>query len=426
MTDFEKVVAAFRETGSAKGAARLTGVPRTTVRRMLVKAVSQGLVAAQIASPDPEPIRPAEPKPAADDRERVRLTVAEQRARDAERRLRQQDLADAEREQVLEMIGALVDRPAGAPRWVIEPRPAGKGKSIPVALLSDWHLGETVNPREIHGVNRFNVAVARARVRELVERIVHLSRHYMGQQEFPGIVACLLGDFVSGELHAELEATDELSVLQSIPEAVDLLEWALSTLADAFGRVYAPAVCGNHGRIFDKRPRAKGYVHRNADWLIYALLAKRFQGDDRVTIEFDESNEVFFEVFGTRFLVAHGDHLGVKGGDGIIGSLGPIMRGALKVGKYSRSIGREFDHLLIGHWHQSLWLPGVIVNGALKGWDEYASRFLKAPAGPPQQSLFFVHADRGITTRFEITLGEQDPPADPAPAARRGAWLSAA
>ena len=52
--------------------------------------------------------------------------------------------------------------------------------------------------------------------------------------------------------------------------------------------------------------------------------------------------------------------------------LGPIMRGKFKVGRSEAEIGRPFDTLLIGHWHQALMLKGVIVNGALKGFDEYA------------------------------------------------------
>lgn len=430
--DLTRIAEAFLAEGSIRGTERATGIPKTTIIRRLAAAVNSGILSHSDVSDFPSVLREARAMLPLDvdateeaGRERARRVAAERAAQDARSRLRTQDLAAAEREAVLDMLGAIADAPRATPAWVVRPKAAQSGQSIPVALFSDWHLGEVVNPREIHNVNAYNIEIARARVHELVERIVHLAKNYMGNQRFPGIVVPLLGDFVSGELHAELEATDELSVFQSIPVAVDLLEWSIRTLADEFGRVHCPAVCGNHGRVFDKRPRAKGYVHRNADWLIYALLEQRFQSDPRVTMQFGEANEEFFEVFGVRFLAAHGDHLGVKGGDGIIGSLGPIMRGALKVGKFSRSIGREFDHLVIGHWHQPLWLPGVVVNGALKGFDEYASRFLKAPVNPPEQSLFFVHQSRGITTRFEVVLGENDERGAPDEAAAPS-WLSSA
>jgi hypothetical protein len=39
------------------------------------------------------------------------------------------------------------------------------------------------------------------------------------------------------------------------------------------------------------------------------------------------ANDVHYRVYGVRFLLNHGDMLGVKGGDGIIGAIGPIMRG---------------------------------------------------------------------------------------------------
>ncbi|WP_322893459.1 MULTISPECIES: hypothetical protein [unclassified Yoonia] len=427
----EKIAKVFKKTGSVGQTAKTMEIPNTTMIRTIAAAYREGFLDdSDIASSlsvqrEVRAFAPVEEPREDIETERRKRVAAERAANEARASLRKQDLADAERDVVLDMLQDVFDTPIQKPKWLIQPKKAGAGQSVPVVMFSDWHLGETVNPREIHGVNEFNVRIARARVHELVERVVHLSRNYMGNQQFPGIVVPLLGDFVSGELHAELEATDELSVLQSIPEAVSLLQWALETLADEFGAVHCPAVCGNHGRVFDKRPRAKGYVHRNADWLIYALLDKHFKDDPRVTFSYGEANEEFFEIYGIRFLAAHGDHLGVKGGDGIIGSLGPIMRGAMKVGKYSRSIGREFDHLIIGHWHQPLWLPGVIVNGALKGWDEYASRFLKVPANKPEQSLFFVHQDRGITTRFEITLGENDERGAP-DQTQPPKWLSAA
>ena len=103
----------------------------------------------------------------------------------------------------------------------------------------------------------------------------------------------------------------------------------------------------------------------------------------------------------------HGDMMGVKGGDGIIGSIGPIMRGAMKVGKQQSVIGRDFDTLLLGHWHQSLWLPGVIVNNTLKGFDEYARSALRAAPSTPSQSLWLEHPKWGRTAHREVLL--EDP-----------------
>lgn len=114
--------------------------------------------------------------------------------------------------------------------------------------------------------------------------------------------------------------------------------------------------------------------------------------------------DAYFQVYGTRFLLTHGDSLGVKGGDGIIGALGPVARGVVKVGTSERQIGRDFDYMLMCHYHQLLWLPNVIVNGCVKGYDEYARLGLRVPYSPPAQALFFVHPEHGITARWPVYL----------------------
>ena len=107
----------------------------------------------------------------------------------------------------------------------------------------------------------------------------------------------------------------------------------------------------------------------------------------------------------------HGDMLGVKGGDGIIGSLGPILRGEMKVGKQASAMGRHYDVLLLGHWHQHIMLRRIIVAGTLKGWDEFAAKALRAPPAPPSQPLWFVERSIGIVQSMEVYL-EDNPALD--------------
>jgi hypothetical protein len=114
----------------------------------------------------------------------------------------------------------------------------------------------------------------------------------------------------------------------------------------------------------------------------------------------------------------------VKGGDGIIGSIGPIMRGSIKVRDQRNPDRPQIDTILMGHWHQMLWLPALIVNNCLKGYDEFARLAVRAPYSRPSQALFFVHPQHGITARWEVFLEGQRVPAPPgrlrsrAPAAR--------
>lgn len=320
---------------------------------------------------------------------------------------------------ILALIGRMADHDPSPPAWLAPPlvKKSGKTKKaaqeVPVALWSDWHFGEVVQPDEVNGVNAFNPAIARARIKRLVDGTVNLCRNHMGGN-YPGIVIALLGDFISGGLHPELLRTDEEGKLESTLSIVDILVGALTRMADEFGQVFCPSVPGNHGRMTQK-PEFKEYHKGNFDWLAYQLVARHFEsrGDTRVKFMIPPSGDAFFRVYGLKMMATHGDMLGVKGGDGIIGAMGPIMRGEIKMRGQQSSLGRAYDLLLMGHWHQALRTPRAFVNNALKGFDEYAMKGLRAVPSPPSQTLFFVHPERGVTAEWQVAL---DPPKAAAPA----------
>ncbi len=282
--------------------------------------------------------------------------------------------------------------------------------------LGDWHYGEVVRPSEAGGY-RFDSTIAEDRIRRTIEKTVSLTRDALAGLEYPGIVCALLGDMTSGALHPELAESDEYSVFMSILRVRDLIVASIRSLADEFGRVFVPTAVGNHGRTFDRKPRAKGYAERNSDWLVYQLVAREFQNDPRVTVMVPDAGETVFRVYGKTFLLSHGDMLGTKGGDGIIGALGPIMRGSMKTLRSVASLGLDIDHLIVGHWHQSIYLPQVTVNGTIKGPDEYALKFLRAPAEDPSQTLMVMHPQHGLTFRQPIFLRDEPARTGPAQAA---------
>lgn len=426
---------------SLSAIAREVGVYRATVAR-----VRDDLAAGR--DPHPPPARPkVQLGGEAHDRRVVALEDEVARLTKALKDAHRQSSAD---EAIARIVGGMAATPPSPPDWLIQEAGTSGGRTgksrtvtpeVPVCILSDWHIGETVSRSETNGINEYDGEIAGRRVRRVVAGIVDIAKNH-GPGLYPGIVVNLGGDFVSGALHPELEKTDEEEAIPSALRALDLLDWAIGALADAFGRVYVPCVAGNHGRT-TKRPEAKRYVYKNFDWLIYRLLARRFAlrqeagsaqetaerrrrdrdrskaGDRKREIVFDipDANEVLYRVFDQRYMLMHGDMLGVKGGDGIIGSLGPIARGETKVGKQAAAIGRDYDVLLLAHWHQELWLQRVIVANALKGFDEYAHKFLRAPPSQPSQPLWFVHPRRGITSRWDVKAEE--------PSDRAGtAWVS--
>jgi hypothetical protein len=388
-TDAEIVetLKAVAELGSNRRAAVVLGINASTVNKRVDLATLRGLTAAS---------------PVLDKEAKLRIALS-QAQRDLKAIQKQNDTAEKIRTEIYN----LASRSPEPPAWII-PQAKSKGsRGIPCTIWSDWHYGETVRPEEVGGVNEFNAEIAAARITRLVDTTIDLCFNHMGvaEKNYPGIVIMLGGDMLSGDIHEELFATNDRTTQQCINDLTDLLASALERMADTFGRVFVPCVVGNHGRA-SRKPRMKGRVYTSHEWNIYCSLERHFRKDKRIQFLIPGETDAYFKVYNHRFLLTHGDSLGVKGGDGIIGAIGPITRGSLKVARSEAQIGRDFDTIVMGHWHQMLWLPGGIVNGALKGYDEYARLAMRAPYSVPSQALFFVHPEHGITARWEVLLDE--------------------
>ena len=298
-----------------------------------------------------------------------------------------------------------------APAWSTQAPPSKKDStfSVPVTIWSDWHWGEIVRKSEVGGVNEFNRKIAKDRLKRLVGSTIDLARHHMGVIRYPGIVIALGGDMISGLIHEDLRETNDGTVQQTLIELQDELVGALTVMADQFGKVFVPCVVGNHGRM-KMKPHAKHRAFESFEWNLYQQLERYFAKDPRFTFMIPDGPDVRFDVLGHRFMLTHGDALGTKGGDGMIGAIGPITRGAIKIGRSEAQIGRDFDTLVIGHWHS--YMPrseasGVICNGTLKGYDEFAHTILRVPYSRASQALWFVHAKYGITAQWQVFLDEQ-------------------
>jgi hypothetical protein len=324
----------------------------------------------------------------------------------AETQLEIRDLHNAkalDHKTVREVIFGLSEIKPDVPIWAINPPKAKHSPGVPTLFASDWHWGEVVDPEQINGVNKYNLRIAHARAKRLVERSIDLLKNHMVNPSYPGIVFPLGGDMVSGDIHDELRESNELATIPTVLDLLGVLCACVKSLADAFGHVHLPCVTGNHGRNTLKI-RAKGRVHTSYDWLLYCLLEREFKDDRRVTFQVANGPDVSYSIYGHRYLLTHGDQF--RGGDGLIGMLGPVIRGDHKKRGRNGQIGLEYDTMLLGHWHQYVSMNRIIVNGSLKGYDEYANSgnfgFEK-----PKQALFMTHPKHGITFSMPVVLEDQ-------------------
>lgn len=302
---------------------------------------------------------------------------------------------------------------AKPPEWTIKPQADHGSPGVPTLFLSDLHWGEVVDPEQVNGMNAYDLAIARKRLRHTVETAIKLCAILDGKMRYPGVVVALGGDGVSGNLHDELTATNEQSIMPVVLDLFEHLAAAIKAMADAFGKVFLPCVSGNHGRD-TRKTWSKDRNYTSFDWLIYQFLSRHFAGDKRITFYIPAGSDAHFRIYQTRYLLTHGDQF--KAGDSIIGPLGPLARGRQKKLARDASVGKEWDVMLAGHFHTYIHMPSMIVNGSLKSADEWSMQ-QNFPYEPAQQALWITHPRYGQTFRMPVLA---EPPAK----ALKADWIS--
>lgn len=384
-------VAALQQTKEVKAAAKLLGLP---TRQALYAALAREIKGGGRVEAEQEKLDVVVEHHLRKQNAALQREVKEMLARAA---------AESRR---AELLGAIVERDLQPPEWLTHvARDKGNHATI-VALLSDLHLDEVVNPSEVNFVNAYNRDIAVLRLRKFFERLVKVAKHYIGGVKIDGLLLALLGDIVSGIIHEELERTnDGAGILDTCVFWAEQLAAGIEYLLKSkiFARIHVPAVTGNHGRL-RKRPQYKVRARDNFDWLIYQMLARHFRVEPRVTFDIPDGPETRTPVYTTRFLWTHGDSF--SGGNGIGGIAVPIMRGDAKKQKVAVAIDLPYDYMAIGHWHQRMQLGTTLINGTTKGYDEFTmgNHF---SFEEPQQSMFVVTPERKITVSAPIFVRDK-------------------
>lgn len=286
------------------------------------------------------------------------------------------------------------------PAWLKPKRSTKEHHGTPVLMLSDLHLDEVVDPLEMDGLNEYNREIAHARLEKVINGAITLTKDYVAGLTLDGIVVPLDGDILTGDIHPELVKTNEAPVQASVVHWVPALASALTHLADEFGQVFVPTADGNHDRDpLNRRTPTKKRAESSYAWIIYNWLADTLRHDKRITFSISTSPMQRFDIYDTRFLLTHGDAFRSQGG---VGGLYPaLLKWLLRMHNLYSQAHNDFDYALLGHWHQLLWGSDFIVNGSLKGYDEYA-RFLGFNFERPQQALFIVTPENGIVQRLPV------------------------
>jgi len=259
-----------------------------------------------------------------------------------------------------------------------------------VLKLSDWHVGERVSAQETEGYNRYNWALAQLRIYSIVRAFLNWVEV---QRAAYNIEECALfceGDYVSGDIHGELKATNEFPLPVQTARAGMLLGEVFRIITAHFDHVTA-YMCGadNHGRLTPK-PQAKQKTTNNMSFLVHEL-AKAVASDcknlDCVT---SECAKILAKVGGWRFLIEHGDSVRGWGGNPYYG----FDRMFGKEAKRRMNTDKGFDYWSIAHFHVPAIIDNrIIVNGSLSGTSEFDH--LCGRHSDPAQVAFLVHPTHG-------------------------------
>lgn len=373
------------EAGSTVEAARRLGIAGPTLRHHLTKL--------DIELPRPawrRALRPAPtpPKPGEVD-EAAMLRQQLKEANQALRQYREQDVATERVLQALKAALSHVEAPGKVDGLPAAPRQRGAHHEAAL-LLSDFHGGERVSGAAVHGLNTYDWAIQEARIGELEHA---LRSHLVNAPAITKLHLLCLGDMTSGGIHKELSDTNEFNPIEQGVRMGHLLAELFLRIARTYPRVQIEVVgvVGNHGRL-DKAPAAKE-IHSNIDWIAYKLCeALLTPHHHRIRCNFPTSSAVLHQVAGRTMYLWHGD--------GIRSTMpgvpwGGVSRRTNEIAKTYMEQGIRIDHFACGHFHQpnDVQLGRILMNGSLKGIDEWVLKQFGGGA-PPAQMLALFDAKR--------------------------------
>jgi hypothetical protein len=280
----------------------------------------------------------------------------------------------------------------------ITPKHGGKGEATPVICANDWHLEERVERAAVNGVNEFNLEVAKKRITRFWQTAASLVDMCKSRSRIDTIIVNLMGDFISGYLHDELAASNELTPAEAVLLAYDYLVDGIEFLRKETKakRIIVPCVCGNHGR-FTKKMWAKLGPGVNFEYLLYAMIDKWFRAHTKsVEVMLPTGDMTYIKVYGRTIRVMHGDAIRYAGG---IGGVHIPLRKALDV--WNSQVRADYNYL--GHWHSDMTGEDYRMSGSLIGYSEWSLR-IKARYRKPSQAFEIQHPRYDSTANFPIIL----------------------
>lgn len=272
-----------------------------------------------------------------------------------------------------------------------------------VLVLGDWHIGEVVEADEIEGFNQYNWATAQKRAYYLQRQFINWVNVQRTAMVVDELVVVCIGDMVSGDIHQELQVTNEFPVpVQSVRAGI-LVAKTIAEMSAHFKKVRVEYVTmDNHSRL-TKKPQWKEGGFNSYNYIVGFVAQERLSKLPNVDFNMYPSVKALVAIQGWKYLCQHGH--GIKGWSGIpwYGTDRHIASEA----KARRSMPtKNFDKMILGHFHQPLWTTDYIINGSMSGTSELDHGCGRHAL--PAQVAFLVHPKYGEMNRIEFSVSNGD------------------
>jgi hypothetical protein len=274
--------------------------------------------------------------------------------------------------------------------YAIKPKkPSGNSESVAVIVWSDWHIEERVRPEQVLGRNEYSLTIARQRFDRLLQGSLRWYQIASHDTTINEIILALLGDFITGAIHADLSEGNEIGTTEAISTVEDWIingiEFLLKQIPKNV-RIIIPCHSGNHGRS-TKEQRIATEPDYSWEWLMYDRIAKHFRSQKRVTVLNNGGINSIVDLFGGAYKIrfAHGQHIKYSGGVG--GLTVPVKKA---IPKWNSVLQVNLD--VFGHFHQHFDGGSFIANGSMIGYNAYAMS-INADFEMPSQTFFLINRE---------------------------------
>ena len=240
------------------------------------------------------------------------------------------------------------------------------GTRYAVALFSDAHIEEIVDPNGVLGLNKYSPDIAKERVERY---FVNLAR-CLDEDQVTDLIFASLGDTISGFIHEELAQTNGMSPLEATFLAQNLIYTGLEYIYEntEVESIKFIGIVGNHSRTTKKIQHNNGFK-LSYEWLMYQNVKQQCELAG-LPIEFclPESEVAIIETPDKKKLMfCHGFQIKSQGTNTVCGIYPALNRLNMKW----KQIFNQ-DKIYLGHFHSCIAIPNVVVNGSIIGYNTFA------------------------------------------------------